>query len=129
MPTPPSRRHRRRLRATPFLLLSIPASLACADVTWTPAGPAPTLGGQVEGMTAQNSPVDGAVKSLVVAPNDSSGNTVYVGTVNGGVWKTTNFLTASPNGPTWTPLTDFQTSLSIGALRLDPTDASGNTLV
>jgi hypothetical protein len=46
---------------------------------------------------------------------------LYAGTVNGGVWRTTNALTAPP---TWTPLTDNQRSLSIGALTMDPANAN-----
>ena len=49
----------------------------------------------------------GRVSSIAVDPSDPSGNTVYVAGASGGVWKTTNFLTTSPNGPTWIPLTDF----------------------
>src|SRR5205814_1128936 len=41
--------------------------------------------------------------------------------VNGGVWKTNNFLTSNPGGPTYTPLTDFQLpALSINALAVSP---------
>jgi hypothetical protein len=33
----------------------------------------------------------GRIGSIAVDPSDPSGNTVYVGAANGGVWKTTNF--------------------------------------
>ena len=49
----------------------------------------------------------GRIGGLAVDPSDPSGNTVYVGGASGGVWKTTNFLTTDPNGPTYIPLTDF----------------------
>ena len=49
----------------------------------------------------------GRVSSIAVDPSDPSGNTVYAAGASGGVWKTTNFLTTDPNGPTWIPLTDF----------------------
>ena len=42
-----------------------------------------------------------------VDPSDPSGNTVYVAGASGGIWKTTDFLTTNPNGPTYIPLTDF----------------------
>lgn len=35
-------------------------------------------------------------------------------TGGGGVWKTTNWLTTSPAGPNWVPLTDDMPSLSVG---------------
>ncbi|WP_422931845.1 beta strand repeat-containing protein [Singulisphaera sp. PoT] len=49
----------------------------------------------------------GSVSSIVVDPSDPSGNTVYVAGASGGVWKTNNFLTADPKGPTYIPLTNF----------------------
>src|SRR2546430_10672937 len=49
----------------------------------------------------------GVVTAIAVDPSDPSGNTVYVGGASGGVWKTTNFLTTAPQGPTYVPLTDF----------------------
>ena len=49
----------------------------------------------------------GRVTGLAIDPSDPSGNTVYVAGASGGIWKTTNFLTTSPAGPTCIPLTDF----------------------
>ena len=49
----------------------------------------------------------GRATAMAVDPSDPSGNTVYVGGASGGIWKTTNFLTTAPAGPTWIPLTDF----------------------
>jgi hypothetical protein len=49
--------------------------------------------------------------------------------VNGGVWKTTNATTPNPGGPTWTPLTDHEPSLSIESLALDPTFPTADVLV
>jgi hypothetical protein len=49
-------------------------------------------------------PADGRVGSLVVDPSDPSGNTAFSTGTTGGVWKTTNFLTTDPNGPTWVPV-------------------------
>src|SRR4051794_30569446 len=51
---------------------------------------------------------------------------VYVGSVNGGVWRTRNAQNATP---TWEQLTDAQRSLSVGALEFDPTDSMHRTLV
>ena len=39
-------------------------------------------------------------------------NTVFVGTVNGGIWRTLNANVANPS---WQPLTDDASSLSIGS--------------
>src|SRR2546427_10062658 len=82
---------------------------------WVSQGPGAiqsgTTGGATEGIT--NGPVIGAIQAVVAHPTDP--NTLYVGAVNGGIWKTTNATAANP---TWTPLADSHSSLSIGALAL-----------
>jgi photosystem II stability/assembly factor-like uncharacterized protein len=86
-----------------------------ALTTWLPQGPAPTLNGQVG--VPPPAQVTGAIQALAIADN----NTVYVGAVNGGVWKTTNALAASPN---WVPLTDSLPSFSIGSITVDPANVN-----
>src|SRR5262249_42293116 len=54
-------------------------------------------------------PVVGRVAAAAADPTDA--NVMYIVGENGGVWKTTNWDTASPSGPTWKPLTDYQQSL------------------
>jgi hypothetical protein len=87
-------------------------------------GPGPSQNGQLEGIP--NRPVTGAINGL--APHPTNPDILYLGAVNGGVWRTTNATAAEP---VWTPLTDAQSALNIGrdALQFDPTDATGNTLV
>jgi hypothetical protein len=70
--------------------------------------------GQAQNLTPNNE-VSGAIHAVVAHPTDA--NVMYVGTVNGGIWRTNNATAANP---TWTPLTDFEDSLSIGALEMDP---------
>ena len=81
---------------------------------WTAVGPA-GIGAKGPGLNAE---VSGRVGALATDPSDPSGNTVYLGAASGGVWKTTNFLTTSPAGPTYVPLTDFGPTfgLNIGGL-------------
>jgi hypothetical protein len=98
------------------------SQLSAQSLVWSPQGPAPTALGQVEGISDR--PVAGAIR--VAAPHPEDANIVYVGAVNGGVWKTTNAMSPAPD---WQPLTDDAKSLSIGALAFDPTDASHQTLV
>jgi hypothetical protein len=90
--------------------------------SWVEQGPAPTLNGQAEGIL--NNPVSGGVKTAVADPTNP--NILYLGAVNGGIWRTMN---ATAPAPIWTPLTDQFPSLSIGALALDPTDITDQTLV
>ncbi|MCY2927629.1 MAG: sialidase family protein [Planctomycetota bacterium] len=89
--------------------------------TWIEQGPGSVTGGQVEGMAAQSNPVYGAVHRIAASPTDP--NTVFIGAVNGGVWRTTNATAANPS---WTPVTDFLPSLSTGALVFD--QSNSNTL-
>lgn len=88
---------------------------------WLPQGPGPISNGQVEGMTEKF--VCGAIHTVITHPTNP--NIVYIGAVNGGVWKTTNATAASP---TWTTTTGDMPSLSIGALAFDPLDATSQTV-
>jgi photosystem II stability/assembly factor-like uncharacterized protein len=101
-------------------VVSIPQAQAnpVVPLAFTANGPAGIATSDINGPRA------GAVNSLAVKPGDP--DVIWIGSVNGGVWKTTNGTSGSP---TWTPLTDHQASLSIGALGLDPTDPSASTLV
>ncbi len=89
---------------------------------WVHLGPSPTRNAQVS--VPPNNEVAGGVHRL--APHPSNADILYIGAVNGGIWKTTNATAASP---TWIPLTDNLPSQSIGALALDPLDVTRNTLI
>ena len=88
---------------------------------WVEQGPGPLLNGQVEGMT--DNPVAGAIRTI--APHPTQANTVLIGSVNGGIWRTTNANAASPN---WTPLIDDFPGLSIASITFSPRDDTGNTI-
>jgi PQQ-like domain len=90
--------------------------------TWMPQGPGPNTHGQVENIDGGE--VIGAVKA--VAPHPADPNVVYLGSVNGGIWKTTDAMDAKPH---WQQQTDASESLSVGALAFDPGDATHQTLV
>ena len=107
------------------------------SAAWTSVGPA-----QVASIAYGN--VTGRVTAVVIDPADSTGNTIYLGTTGGGVWKSTN-AAGLASSVLFTPLTDtlpvFNAnagssalpSLSIGALAIgngvllagtgDPNDA------
>ncbi len=65
---------------------------------WTAVGPA-----QVASQSFGS--VTGRVTSIAVDPTDATGNTVYLGTTGGGVWKSTN-AAGTAASVTFTPLTD-----------------------
>ena len=56
---------------------------------------------------------------LVDTLNDPTGNTVILGGVAGGIWKCTNFLSATPN---WQKANDYFDNLAIGSICQDPSD-------
>ena len=61
----------------------------------------------------------GRMRAIWVDNADATGNTVWVGGIDGGLWKTTNFNT---NPATWTPINDFFSNLAIASICQDPTD-------
>lgn len=86
--------------------------IAINSSTWTPIGPAPTS-------SFFFNLTSGRVNALAVDPCDASGNTIYAGAAQGGLWKTTD------GGNTWAPLTDSQLSISSGSVAVDPGDCTG----
>ena len=99
-----ARERQRRLAAQP----SVPGR------TWVPLGPTDATH-QFNGVLYDG--VDsGRPNTILVDPRDP--NVVYIAVSGGGVWKTYDFLASA--GPTWTPLTDTQPNLAIGALAMDP---------
>jgi hypothetical protein len=86
---------------------------------WIEQGPGP-----VNAPDFTNSPSTPAGAIQAIAADPTNANVVFVGSVNGGVWKTTNATAASPH---WTPLTDQALpGLSIDSLAVSPVDP--NTL-
>ncbi len=85
-----------------FRIFTLSQVDALSSQEWTAVGPA-SIGGGSTG----NADPSGRTTGLAIDPSDPSGNTVYAGGASGGIWKTTDFLTTNPAGPTWIPLTDF----------------------
>lgn len=91
---------------------------------WQAAGPAQIA-------SAAYGKVTGRVTSIVIDSSDATGNTVYIGTTGGGVWKSTN-AAGDAASVTFTSLTDtlpvfsgnagttVTPSLSIGAVSVQP---------
>ncbi len=87
-------------------------------INWFPIGPADITGGQTYGGGRVN--VSG--RASVMAVNNTNPNDVWLGTANGGVWHSTNA------GVNWTPMSDAENSLAIGALALDDCGATTCTV-
>ncbi|MCC6417524.1 MAG: proprotein convertase P-domain-containing protein [Gemmataceae bacterium] len=103
---------------TTFRIFTQDPTMAQSQQVWTAVGPASLNDGRNAGR----------VSALAVDPSDPSGNTAYIGAASGGIWKTTNFLTTDPNGPTWVPLTDFGPtySLNISSIAVMPVNNDPN---
>jgi len=78
-------------------------SIALNATSWTAIGPAPISG------NAELGHPEGRVEVVAADPTDPS--VVYLGGDQGGIWRTTNWLAAG--GPTWSPRTDYQSSLAV----------------
>jgi hypothetical protein len=96
-------------------------SLAQSSATWQPLGPT-AIQSQSFGL------VTGRISSLALDSSDASGNTLYVGTTGGGVWKSQNAATSASASVSFVPLTDDlsamsdveDASISIGAVSVQP---------
>lgn len=85
------------------------------DVAWTPLGPGETAAltnGQA--LSGGNINVTGRTTAVVVDPTNP--NKVYIGTAQGGVWRSLD------GGTTWQTIFDGAQSLAIGAMALAPSD-------
>src|SRR5439155_26704244 len=75
---------------------------------WTPVGAGPLV-------VSPTLAFSGRVISIAFHPTNPA--IIYAGAANGGVWKSTD------NGQSWDPKSDYQNSLAIGALAIDPNDS------
>ncbi|HWX92089.1 MAG TPA: hypothetical protein VNY29_05605 [Terriglobales bacterium] len=92
---------------------------------WNALGPAP-LASDATGTGFQDyHQVSGRATAVAIDPADATGNTVYIGGAHGGVWKSTNAGPASTSAAsvTWNPVLDYESTLAVGAIALQP----GNT--
>src|SRR5580698_7608230 len=87
---------------------------------WTPLGPVP-LASDATGDGFQNyNQVSGRATAVAIDPADPTGNTVYIGGAQGGVWKSTTAANPTANSITWSPIADDQATLSIGSIAIQP---------
>lgn len=91
---------------------------------WQNMGPQPMVSdagnSQDYGLTT------GRITAMAVDRADATGNTVYIGSAFGGVWKSTNAAAATSSSVTFTPIFETQPTLAIGAIGLQP---NGNVLL
>jgi fibronectin type 3 domain-containing protein len=104
---------------------------AVVDYLWSGVGQAaPWYQGQPPSNDARTATPDwGSGRATAVWVNPFNKSDVLVGTACGGVWKTTKMsATKDDVNATWTPLTDFAPSLSVGSLTAQVSPLDGNRL-
>src|SRR5580693_2633233 len=80
------------------MLAQAPQPTTYSDMHWREIGP----------------PRAGRARALAIVPGQT--HTFYIGFDNGGVWRSTDF------GSTWTPLFDRESTGSVGAIAVAPSD-------
>ena len=94
---------------------------ASGGAVWTAAGPV-----GVSSLTYGL--VTGRISAIALDPSDTSGNTVFVGTTGGGLWKSQNAAANTASSVQFLPLTDnlsvlsgaAQAGISVGAVTVQP---------
>ncbi|MFZ9694526.1 MAG: hypothetical protein ACO3AY_01480 [Chitinophagaceae bacterium] len=95
-------------------------------LSWEERGPNADAVGPSNGNTRANGGITaGRIRSIMVDSLDPNKKTVFVGSVSGGLWKTTD-ITASP--AVWTPINDFMSNLAIAAITQDPRQGFQNIM-
>jgi hypothetical protein len=88
--------------------------------SWLPLGPVPLASDASGNGTQDYHQVAGRATAVVIDPADPSGNTVYIGGAQSGIWKSSNAANPVANSVAWTPISDNQATLSIGAIAIQP---------
>jgi len=116
--TVPRDRLLKALLYTDSLKRELPFQLIAGYGNWTERGPTSDVVGGSNGNTRANSGItSGRIRAILVDAADVTGNTVWIGGVAGGLWKTTD-ITASP--ATWTFVNDFFSNMAITGICQDP---------
>jgi trimeric autotransporter adhesin len=106
------------LQYTDSIKALLPFQVIAGYGTWAERGPVSDVVGGSNGNTRANFGVaSGRIRAVMVDANDNSGNTVFVGGVNGGIWKTSN-ITASPAN--WVGLNDYFSNMAVTGICQDP---------
>ncbi len=91
-------------------------------LSWIERGPNSDAVGPSNGNTrANNGVTSGRMRSILVDAADATGKTVWVGGVDGGLWKTTD-ITVSPAN--WMVVNDYLSNLAVSDITQDPTNSN-----
>jgi hypothetical protein len=115
---------KRRMRAQHAAALStmygVSGAISLSSGSWIPLGPVPLASDASGNGTQDYHQVSGRATAVAIDPADPSGNTIYIGGAQSGVWKSTNAANNTANNVIWTPVSDDQATLSIGAIAIQP---------
>jgi photosystem II stability/assembly factor-like uncharacterized protein len=112
-----------RIGATPRLDPDTARPPVDPGANWYCIGPTVVRNGQVFNtqpdlqVSSATSPISGRITSIAYDPLDT--NIVYVGSAQGGVWKSLD------GGLNWRPKSDYAPSLAIGCVTVDPSATVG----
>src|SRR5579871_2830556 len=111
---------RERAGAMAMVRANNSTSISISTAAWTPLGPVPLASDATGNGTQDYHQVSGRATAVAIDPADPSGNTVYIGGAQSGVWKSTNAANGNANNVAWTPMSDDAATLSIGAIAIQP---------
>ncbi|MCO6497972.1 MAG: T9SS type A sorting domain-containing protein [Chitinophagaceae bacterium] len=97
------------------------AKTSALGITWEERGPHADRPGPYGNSRVAGSVTAGRIRAMWVDLADATKQTVWVGGVSGGLWKTTNI--DDPNA-TWTLVSDYLDNLAIGGICQDPTNTN-----
>ncbi len=109
--------------AAALALAHVNGQVSLSSGTWVPLGPAPLSSDASGNGTQDYHQVSGRATSIAIDPADPSGNTIYIGGAQSGIWKSTDAANNPSSDVTWTPITDNQATLSMGAIAIQPGNA------
>ena len=88
--------------------------------TWTERGPNSDVTGPSNGNSRPgNGKTSGRIRAIWEDLGDATGKTVWIGGIDGGLWKTTDITITTP---TWNPVNDFFGNLAVSSICQDPTN-------
>jgi hypothetical protein len=91
-------------------------------LSWVERGPNSDAVGPSNGNSRPgNGKTSGRMRAIWEDLGDATGKTVWVGGIDGGLWKT-NDITVNP--ATWTPINDFFGNLAVASICQDPTNVN-----
>lgn len=103
--------------------------ISYSNGSWTALGPVPLASDASGNGTQDYGAVAGRATAIAIDPADVSGNTVYIGGAQGGIWKSTNAGNNDAGTVLWSAIADSQATLSIGSIAIQPGNSDPNKSV